>query len=251
MNNPSQSLRVLSYNIHKGFNFGNRKFLLNEMRASIRELQPDLVCLQEVSGENIRHKKNLKEYPLESQFEYLADEVWPHFAYGKNAVYQHGHHGNAILSRFPIARWENIDMSTNRFEARGLLHAEISLPNQSKLHVLTTHLNLLEGGRTLQLAKMCEHLKKKLDPSDQVILAGDFNDWLETVGSRLKSELNFEEAFLKLEGKHPKTFPSFLPKLSLDRIYFRHLQLSEVSVLSGGHWKNLSDHLPLTALFKV
>ena len=45
-----------------------------------------------------------------TQFEFLADSIWSHYAYGKNAIYQHGHHGNAILSELPFAISNNVDV---------------------------------------------------------------------------------------------------------------------------------------------
>jgi len=54
--------------------------------------------------------------------------VWQDYAYGRNAVYDYGDHGNAILSRFPIRSSENEDVSFHRRESRGLLHCEIELP---------------------------------------------------------------------------------------------------------------------------
>ena len=69
-------------------------------------------------------------YPEGAQHDYIAEEVWPHSVYGRNAVYEAGHHGNAILSRFPILQSFNTDVSAHRFESRGLLHCEIELPGQ-------------------------------------------------------------------------------------------------------------------------
>ncbi len=48
------------------------------------------------------HPVDMPPEELDSQFAFLADEIWPHFAYGKNAIYSAGHHGNAILSKHPI-----------------------------------------------------------------------------------------------------------------------------------------------------
>lgn len=39
------------------------------------------------------------------------------FAYGRNAVYTQGHHGNAILPQFPIVHFANHDMSAAHREA--------------------------------------------------------------------------------------------------------------------------------------
>ena len=55
------------------------------------------------------------------QHDFLAEGVWPNTAYGGNAIYDHGHHGNAILSRFPILSSHNQDISELRFERRGML----------------------------------------------------------------------------------------------------------------------------------
>ena len=53
--------------------------------------------------------------------------MWREVAYGRNATYRHGHHGNAVLSRYPIVAQENEDISAHAFENRGLLHCEIKL----------------------------------------------------------------------------------------------------------------------------
>ena len=91
-------IKILTYNIHKGFNASNRRFVLHEMKDALREINADIVFLQEIQGEH-RHKQNrISDWPDTSQFEFLADQVWQHHAYGKNAIYKSGHHGNAILS---------------------------------------------------------------------------------------------------------------------------------------------------------
>src|SRR5438132_888733 len=106
-----KKLRVLSYNIHKGFSSGRGKFVLNRIREALRTVHPDLVFLQEVLGHHELHSQKVENWPDQPQFEYLADQLWPHFAYGKNAVYTYGHHGNAILSKYPFSFYENIDIS--------------------------------------------------------------------------------------------------------------------------------------------
>lgn len=247
MENPDRSLRVLSFNIHKGFDAGNTRFVLDLVRREIREVGADLVFLQEVSGENRR----VPERATEPQFEFLADGVWPHFAYGKNAVTQIGHHGNAILSRFPITAQHNLDLSTNRFEKRGLLHATLSKPDGVKLHALSLHLNLLERSRQVQVDKVVRYLAEKIDPKEGMILAGDFNDWREKISRRMKGEAGLDEAFQILHGRHARTFPSFFPVLHLDRIYFRGFEAREAKRLHGPVWKKLSDHLAVTALLEL
>src|SRR5687767_3184071 len=118
----ANEFRVLSYNIHKGFSM-DRRLVLSAIKEAIQSTKAEIVFLQEVIGEHSKHAKRVSDWPEDSHFEFLADSIWEHFAYGKNAVYTEGHHGNAILSRRPITFWENIDISNNRLERRGLLHA--------------------------------------------------------------------------------------------------------------------------------
>ena len=80
-------LRVLTYNIHKGFTTFNREFVLEELRTALRSTHADLALLQEVVGHHADHKKTIHKWPTRPQFEFLADTVWPHYAYARNAVY--------------------------------------------------------------------------------------------------------------------------------------------------------------------
>ncbi len=239
-------LRVLSYNIHKGFSTSNRRFVLRKMREAIREVNADLVMLQEVQGSHDEHKKNIKEWPSEPQFEFLADELWPHSAYGKNAVYTSGHHGNAILSKYPMTFWENIDVSNNRFEKRGLLHGMIEIPQKKKpLHAICTHLGLFEVDRREQVRKLCARIESHVAHGDPLVIGGDFNDWMVRATSTLGKTLEVREAFLSLNGKHARTFPSWMPALQLDRIYYRGMRIEKARTLTGPPWSQLSDHAAL------
>jgi endonuclease/exonuclease/phosphatase family metal-dependent hydrolase len=246
-----KELRILTYNIHKGFSLGSLKFVLDQIRQGIVQTLPDLVCLQEVSGQLITPVKNNDQPSLASQFEFLADQVWPHFAYGKNAVYRDGDHGNAILSKFPIAAWKNLDISTNRFEKRGLLHCEVEINQGQKLHVLSSHLNLLEGSRLQQVAQIGKYIQSEIGAQEKLILAGDFNDWRMNANPLTFGLDQLNEAFQVHEGGFARSFPSFFPVLKLDRIYFRNLKLKEAWRLKGQPWNRLSDHIPLAASFEL
>ena len=126
-------LKIATYNIHKGFSQFNRRVVLHELRERLRELNADIVFLQEVQGEHLNHPQRHTDYPDVPQHEFLADEFWAHHAYGMNAVYDEGHHGNAILSRFPIVQSVNKDVSAHRFESRGLLHCEVEIRGQKEV----------------------------------------------------------------------------------------------------------------------
>ena len=118
---------VATYNIHKGFSQLNRRMVIHELRERLHGLAVDILFLQEVVGVHSRHAARHVDWPARPQHEFIADTVWQEVAYGKNSIYRHGHHGNAVLSRFPIIAAENLDISAHPFEHRGLLHCEIKL----------------------------------------------------------------------------------------------------------------------------
>lgn len=169
-------IRILSYNIHKGFTIGNTDFILEQIRNAMREVNADVLFLQEVLGDHNDDRCRIPDWETAIQFEYLADTVWPHFAYGKNAIYSEGHHGNAILSKFPIVDWSNKLISTNRFEQRGLLKARVQIPQLEKEIILAnTHLDLTQNGRNQQAGMIIDSLKQ--EENTPWVLLGDFNDW--------------------------------------------------------------------------
>ncbi len=246
-------LRVLSYNLHKGFTLGNRTFVLDRMRETIERTNADFLFLQEVQGEHRGHaRKHAGKWPLSGQFEYLADRLWPHYAYGKNSVYEEGHHGNALLSRYPVLGWDNLDLSRTRFERRGALHVEVELPGKTlPLHLVCLHLDLFEHSRKRQAEKLGRWLLDRVPPGHPLILAGDFNDWRARISSMLRESLALREVFETLQGEPARTFPSFFPVLPLDRIYWKNLQLLTAKVHGEPPWDRLSDHLAVSAEFQT
>lgn len=241
-----QNLTILSYNIHKGFSRGKASFVLAQIRDAIRQIRPDIVFLQEVLGEHKRHEKRIPNWPANSQFEFLADGVWPHFAYGRNAVYASGHHGNAILTKRPFSHWRNTDVSSNPLEKRGILHGIIPLPRSPKpLHVYCLHLNVFGLGRGSQIRSLCALIESTVPPGDPVVIAGDFNDHTGRATAILEREIQVHEVFRVVDGRHARTFPAWRPIFSLDRIYFRGMNVIEAQVLKEERWRSLSDHLPL------
>lgn len=243
------NIKILSYNIHKGFDWKNKKYFLKEMREFISTSKADVVCLQEVVGQNEKYKDRGL---VDSQFEYLAGELWPHFSYGHNAVYDHGHHGNLILSKFPIKNFENIDLSTNRYEKRGLLICKIELPEEeenSYFYVACSHLNLLHKGRMLQYQKIKSHIASIEDTKTPFVLAGDFNDWNKKCAHVFEDELQMSDVYKSVHGTFARTFPAAFPLVCLDRIYVKHFNIISARVMEPtpehSVLEHLSDHLAL------
>jgi endonuclease/exonuclease/phosphatase family metal-dependent hydrolase len=239
------TLKIATYNIHKGFSQFNRRVVLHELRERLRELDADIVFLQEVQGEHAGHVQRHADYPSGPQHEFLADEFWAHHAYGMNSVYDDGHHGNAILSRFPIVQTSNKDVSAHRFESRGLLHCEVEKDGRI-VHCLCAHFGLFARGRRDQTRALIEHVLSEIPADAPLIIAGDFNDWRNKLSRTLENELGVQDVFHTHVGKPARSFPSRLPLFRLDRIYVRGFGVQQCDVHVGGKWRRLSDHAALS-----
>ncbi|MDD0974231.1 endonuclease/exonuclease/phosphatase family protein [Pseudomonas fontis] len=237
-------IRVLTVNTHKGFTALNRRFILPELREAVRSTGADLVFLQEVLGSHDRHAARYVDWPQTSQYEFLADSMWSDFAYGRNAVYPDGHHGNALLSKYPIVQHRNLDVSITGPERRGLLHCVLDVPGQDEVHAICVHLSLLESHRQKQLA-LLQRLLDSLPVGAPVIIAGDFNDWKQHGNRVLNRQTNLHEVFEQHHGGLARTYPARLPLLRLDRVYLRNAYGHAPKILGSKPWTHLSDHLPL------
>jgi endonuclease/exonuclease/phosphatase family metal-dependent hydrolase len=244
-------INILTYNIHKGFDRFNRGFVLHKIKEQLHDAEVDIVLLQEIQGRHFHHETRISTWPEVSQFEFLADSIWPHYAYGKNAIYRKGHHGNAILSKYLIAEWNNLNLSRFQRASRSMLHGKIELPDGKPLHLLCVHLDLIGFERKRQIRELRRYIDASIHQDEPIILGGDFNDWHGGLGRTLESQLGMQEAFRKLNGSYAKTFPSHRPMLRMDRIYYRGIRVVDSFCMHRHPWNELSDHLPLYARFAL
>lgn len=243
------TLRVATYNIHKGVIrdlFGLRRVVsVHGLRARLHELHADLIFLQEVQGKNDRSAARFDQWPGEPQEQYLArSPTLKHTfesAYGQNANYLHGHHGNALLSRFPIVRRENRDFSDHALEKRGVLHCVIRVGRRN-VHCFVIHFGLLSRSRDRQADALVDWISREVPAGAPLLIAGDFNDWRDRLSHRLIESLQVSEVM-----GSARTYPALVPWLRMDRIYQRGFELRRADVLRGRAWARLSDHAPLVA----
>jgi endonuclease/exonuclease/phosphatase family metal-dependent hydrolase len=263
-------IRVATYNIHKGVSALRSTPRVLALKKAIAQFHADVVFLQEVQGRHDRFQARygeqgggMRHWPDTAQHEFFAGESH-HSAYGMNAVYDHGHHGNALLSAYPIANALNHDVSDHAYEQRGILHCELETPSCT-VHCYVVHLGLFEGGRARQTQSLIDAVQESAPNDEPVIIAGDFNDWRNTLSERLRGALGVSEVFDELGPRNAlgelvrtlagrerrlapaRTFPAALPWFRLDRIYVRGFKVAEAKVLYGPLWARLSDHAPIVA----
>ncbi|MAX65882.1 MAG: endonuclease/exonuclease/phosphatase family protein [Bacteriovoracaceae bacterium] len=236
-------LKILTFNIHKGFNWNNTKYTLKRLKKALTHIHPDIVFLQEVVGENKKHQKKFDKW-IDRQFEYLAQDLWSDFSYSNHAVFDFRNHGNVILSKYPILNTEVQDISTNHYEQRALLFSEIQIEDKI-LHTYCVHLNLLHKDRIKQYEYIKDFVQSKSDNHHPILIAGDFNDWNQKASEHFLNIDNLYDAHKFKHGFYGRTFPTLFPLLKLDRIYTKGFHILDAEVFKNKHWKSLSDHLPI------
>jgi len=256
-------LRVATYNIHKGVTTSRRRSRVAELRSALHRIDADLVFLQEVQERNEPFARTGAERWRSGQLDALASSGYEHRAYGINAVYAHGHHGNAILSRWSIEHFANHDISDHMLERRGMLHAVARMPGKGSrgIHLICAHFGLAKRSRMRQAEWVARFIEREIPPAAPLILAGDFNDWQRGVDAQLRQRLSMREVCDEMQAtawlggllpwRRPlqvaRTFPSLVPFLTLDRIYVRGLRARGALVPRGRSWARCSDHAPLIA----
>ncbi len=222
--------RIATYNIHHARGTDGI-VLIDRIAETLSAVNADLLALQEVDR-----------FRLRSGFKYQARHLarrlgcrW--WCYGVNRdYYLIGAYGNAIYSRFPIARWCNLSLPSPK-EQRGLLSAEIDIEGLM-VWFGCTHLGLSRDERADHVQRIVEHLDTVAHP---MILAGDFNcapdaPELAPLSSVLRDTLDDPSA--------APTYPSFDPRVRLDTI----LVSPRFRVEEARSFQSLaSDHLPFCA----
>jgi endonuclease/exonuclease/phosphatase family metal-dependent hydrolase len=242
------NLRVVTYNIHRAIGV-DRRFRPERIVEVLRHYAGDIVLLQEVDEGAPRSRE------LDLAKELAQALGYPHFAVGHNVSLRKGRYGNATLSRFPILRERNIDLTIGMLKRRGCQHASIQIRKDRPLEVFNLHLGLSARERQKQIERLFHcHELTTVDEHTPLLVGGDFNDWRSLLWPVFTNGRGFQCATeLKAgRGRFLATYPSFSPQGALDRLYYRgRLRLEEARRCRLGVSRVASDHLPVIADFEL
>lgn len=237
---PPATFRVMTYNIHHGEGTDGRIDLLR-IAELIKQEQADIAALQEVDRSVQRTAR--RDLPAE-----LAALTGMSCLFSNNFHYQGGEYGNAMLTRFPVLRWDNTHYRMIRpGEQRGLLQLVIEIHGR-RLLILDTHMDYRsdDSERLMNVEEIKQIAKKYGLP---VVVAGDFND---TPGSR--THLNMREEFLdcweQIGAGNGFSYSSDKPRKRIDYV-FTSKDPALVPLKTWVPQSDASDHLPVVVEFRV
>ena len=170
-----------------------------------------------------------------------------------------GRYGNATLSRWPIRRERNIDLTVGFLRRRGCQHTRIAVRTPSgatrRLEVFNLHLGLSARERERQVSLLVRSKEFAALPFGvPTLVAGDTNDWRSLLRPLFVDMLGFRSATGgNDEGERATaTFPSFFPQGALDRVYYRGpLRLVGARRCRLAISRVASDHLPVIVDFDL
>jgi endonuclease/exonuclease/phosphatase family metal-dependent hydrolase len=228
MSRSATTIRVLTWNVHGCV---GRDGVCDPDRVArvLEAAQPDISALQEIDSRTRAAARD--------PFSYFGDLFGWTTVSARTLSARDGHYGHVILSRWPIESLGEVDLSVRWREPRKAIVGAIDSP-AGRIGVIAAHLGLLPFERRRQFARLKERVAAIVDRP--LIVLGDFNDF----PGRGLAERSLTPP-LEPAPSLP-TYPSRLPLLPLDRIWFSDpLELVTIATLNDA--QGVSDHLPLLA----
>ena len=210
---PARAVRVLTYNLHFGFDVRGWSDLEAAARA-IEATGADVVGLEEVSrGWYVNGSTDMLAW-----LQRRLRMPYARFAGASDAIW-----GNAVLSRYPVVAGEVVPLPREGVPLRrNALRVELDLGAGRRLQVVVTHLHHLEGpdGARVRLAQL-RPLLERVAGQPATVLMGDFNSEPGSAEITLVRAAGLGDAFAAGGGGRADelTWPSDRPDRRIDYIW--------------------------------
>jgi endonuclease/exonuclease/phosphatase (EEP) superfamily protein YafD len=215
------------------FNTGNGCASPEQLCATLRGSEADVVFLQELAVEHARAIETARDIPF------------PH-----RALFPAGIPGKGVLARHPLRDVRLVQCDDGATQVRGQLAAPGGDVEFVDLHA---HMHVAFLGHLTEFDQQVEALARELPRDRPCLIAGDFN--LTTADAILDPlrDAGFQEAFAEMGAGLGLSFPLYRryrdvplpPVVRIDHVWFRGLECADARLGDDAG----SDHLPLRARF--
>ncbi len=230
-------MKIMTFNTQHCLNYITREIDFEVMAKAIREVDADIVGLNEMRG-----KSDDPEFA--EQVETLAALTGMPYFYFAPAIYKRGPYGNGFLSKIPIVKAENVpipDPNPRRFETRYETRCVLRAELEGGITVLVSHFGLNADEQENAVETVLNHMRDR-----RCILMGDFNlcpddAILNPIRERMQDTATLFDA-------EKLSFPSDEPNRKIDYIFVS----PDVKILSADIPPIVaSDHRPHTATVEM
>jgi endonuclease/exonuclease/phosphatase family metal-dependent hydrolase len=224
---PRVTFRLMTYNIHQGFDAGQIPSL-DAIVDTIAHESPDVLCLQEV----------VRGWLIDEQHDALsviAERLGMQYTWLPNIG---DLYGNAILSRFPMTDVKRVHYAPEpgiRHQPRGILFLRTA-----NVLVGCTHLDELSDG-TFVRQEQVRTIIREIGDTSPVIIAGDLNATAGDIEIRLLNEFGLDD----LGSSAGDTTTGDDPPKRIDYVWGRGVVGAQAHSLSVADAVKASDHRPL------
>ena len=230
-----RSVRVMTYNLHNGFD--TTGWLgLEALARAIEQQDPDVVALQEVArGWVIDGSTDMvgwlsQRLKMEYVFAPTAGPLW----------------GNAVLSRLPIMESQTHPLPTpDLLIGRGYVRVLLDLGGGRTLNVLATHYHHLEDGSAIRVQES-QTILDAWEGAPSTVFMGDLNGEPGSPEIQMLRRAGLVEAVAQAGLSPGYTYDSVAPFQRIDYIWVSQDLaggLSDVAITEG----SASDHLGVAA----
>ncbi|MBI2323612.1 MAG: endonuclease/exonuclease/phosphatase family protein [Chloroflexi bacterium] len=222
----ASAFRLMTYNVHQGFDEGNIP-ALDRITDVIRAEDPDVVVLQEVArGWMITQQHDV--------LTVLAERLGMTYVWGPAIG---DAYGNAVLSRVPVSEVRYLRYERQpqlRHQPRGAI-----LFTVNDVLVIATHLDHISGATEVRQGQV-HAILAAWNGVRPAIVAGDLNALPDTPEMRLLEDAGFRD-LAKDDGAEQPTAPSADPRNRVDYVWGIGVTGSQAHTVAT----TASDHRPL------
>lgn len=221
-----------------------------ELQAkTLKKYEPNIIMLQEMDlfTERVNQIDELNIFRQITNLKYSS--------YGSNITFRNGWYGNAILSEFPIISSENYISSNCSKETKGVLHSKIEIGNK-QIDIYNTHFPVIPEER-IKFAQEITYLMKRIENTDNVVLAGDFNLGIIPLSGEHNYKIQEQEQYQEMEELkkyfneivfNELTYEVGNPIGAIDKVMYKgNLKLISIEKLND----KISDHYPILVKFEI
>lgn len=233
-------LRIATYNIHRCRGM-DRRTMPSRVAEVIREMNADVVALQEVIGAGPSGAGQAEEIGAALGMGWVMHSV--------RQLRSH-HFGNVVLSRHPISHHGHYDLTWRACEERACQRVDLEVAGGDVLHIYNVHLGTAVLERRYQAGRLAAFVHDHRIKGPKIIL-GDFNEWMKGLATKTLSAL-FNSIDIAQHLKRRRTYPGLFPMLHLDHIYYEgDVTVRRMELVRTRRALMASDHLPLVADFRI